>query len=134
MPSSAEIASRASIRSPPGSGNFGFCRLTADTIEGYVSAVRPFLDGRLREGDELDVAGLERGRCRGVRRRPVSGAVARAGEDGPYADVGITANKERNVLDHLPERDRPAGKRRLRAVWKLTDHRAATDRLEALAD
>ena len=32
--------------------------LTADTIEGYVLAVRPFLDGRLREGDELDLAGL----------------------------------------------------------------------------
>src|SRR3954451_5835293 len=25
--------------------------LTADTIEGYVLAVRPFLDGRLRDGD-----------------------------------------------------------------------------------
>ena len=32
--------------------------LTADTIAGYVLAVRPFLDGRLREGDELDLAGL----------------------------------------------------------------------------
>jgi integrase/recombinase XerD len=32
--------------------------LTADTIEGYVLAVRPFLDGRRRDGDELDVRGL----------------------------------------------------------------------------
>ncbi|MGH2761708.1 MAG: tyrosine-type recombinase/integrase [Thermoleophilaceae bacterium] len=32
--------------------------LTAGTIEGYVLAVRPFLDGRLRDGDELDLAGL----------------------------------------------------------------------------
>jgi integrase/recombinase XerD len=32
--------------------------LTADTIEGYVLAVRPFLDGRVRDGDELDLAGL----------------------------------------------------------------------------
>lgn len=32
--------------------------LTADTIEGYVLAVRPFLDDHLREGDELDLAGL----------------------------------------------------------------------------
>lgn len=32
--------------------------LTADTIEGYVLAVRPFLDGRLRDGDELDLVGL----------------------------------------------------------------------------
>lgn len=30
--------------------------LTADTIEGYVLAVRAFLDGRLREGGELDLA------------------------------------------------------------------------------
>src|SRR3954471_10613005 len=32
--------------------------LTADTIEGYVLAVRPFLDGRRRDGDELDLGGL----------------------------------------------------------------------------
>jgi integrase/recombinase XerD len=32
--------------------------LTADTIEGYVLAVRPFLDGRLRDGDEVDLGGL----------------------------------------------------------------------------
>jgi integrase/recombinase XerD len=32
--------------------------LTADTIEGYLLAVRPFLDGRLRDGDELDLDGL----------------------------------------------------------------------------
>jgi putative transposase len=37
------------------------------------------------------------------------------------------------VLDHLPERDRPAVKRRLRAAWKLSDHRAAIERLEAFA-
>ena len=36
------------------------------------------------------------------------------------------------MLDHLPERDRPGVKRRLRAAWKLTDHEAAIDRLEAL--
>jgi len=42
-------------------------------------------------------------------------------------------HKERNVLDHLPERDRPAVKRRLRAAWKLTDHAAARDRLGVLA-
>jgi putative transposase len=43
-------------------------------------------------------------------------------------------HKERNVLDHLPERDRPAVKRRLRAAWKLDDHAAALERLQALAD
>jgi len=31
-------------------------------------------------------------------------------------------------------RDRPAVKRKLRAAWKLTNHKAATERLQALAD
>jgi transposase-like protein len=37
------------------------------------------------------------------------------------------------VLDHLPERDRPAVKRRLRAAWALDDHAAALERLQGLA-
>jgi site-specific recombinase XerD len=32
--------------------------VTTDTIEGYVLAVRPFLDGRLRDRDELELGGL----------------------------------------------------------------------------
>ena len=42
-------------------------------------------------------------------------------------------HKERNVLDHLPERDRPGVKQRLRSAWTLDDHTAAFDRLRALA-
>jgi putative transposase len=42
-------------------------------------------------------------------------------------------HKERNVLDHLPERDRPAIKRRLRGAWALDDHVAALERLGGLA-
>jgi putative transposase len=42
-------------------------------------------------------------------------------------------HKERNVLDHLPERDRPAVKRRLRHAWKLDDHERALDELRQLA-
>jgi putative transposase len=42
-------------------------------------------------------------------------------------------HKERNVLDHLPERDRPAIKRRLRGAWALDDHVAALERLRGLA-
>ncbi len=42
-------------------------------------------------------------------------------------------HKERNVLDHLPERDRPAVKRRLRRAWKLDDHGRALDQLRQLA-
>jgi putative transposase len=42
-------------------------------------------------------------------------------------------HKERNVLDHLPERDRPAVKRRLRAAWAKDDHRQALAELQALA-
>ena len=37
------------------------------------------------------------------------------------------------MLDHLPERDRPGVKRRLRAAWKLSDHAAALERLDTLA-
>jgi putative transposase len=42
-------------------------------------------------------------------------------------------HKERNVCDHLPERDRPAVKQRLRAAWKRDEHAVALDRLRALA-
>ncbi len=42
-------------------------------------------------------------------------------------------HKERNVTDHLPERDRPALRRRLREAWDLDDHQGALARLEVLA-
>ncbi len=41
-------------------------------------------------------------------------------------------HKERNVLDHLPERDRPAVKPRLRRAWALGDHARALDQLRHL--
>jgi transposase-like protein len=37
------------------------------------------------------------------------------------------------VLDHLPERDRPAVKARLRRAWKETDHDRALEQLNTLA-
>jgi putative transposase len=43
-------------------------------------------------------------------------------------------HKERNVLGHLPERDRPLVRRRLRGAWALDDHDRALDQLRALAD
>ena len=43
-------------------------------------------------------------------------------------------HKERNVLGHLPERDRPLVRRRLRAAWALDNHDSALDQLRALAD
>jgi putative transposase len=64
------------------------------------------------------------------------GKALRAAVDAVFGDVPVQRcirHKERNVLDHLPERDRPAVKRRLRAAWKLPDHEAAIERLEALA-
>lgn len=42
-------------------------------------------------------------------------------------------HKERNVLDHLPERDRPVVKRRLRHAWADTDHGRALEKLRLLA-
>jgi len=44
-----------------------------------------------------------------------------------------TQHKQRNVLDHLPERDRPAVKARLRRAWKDTNHQSALEQLNALA-
>ena len=38
-------------------------------------------------------------------------------------------HKERNVLDHLPERDREPVKLRLRRAWKETDHDRALEQL-----
>ncbi len=64
------------------------------------------------------------------------GKALRAAVDAVFGPVPVqrcVRHKERNVLDHLPERDRPAVKRRLRAAWKLTDHEAAIARLDALA-
>jgi putative transposase len=42
-------------------------------------------------------------------------------------------HKERNVIEHLPERDRPQVKRRLRRAWAREDHRQALDELQTLA-
>jgi putative transposase len=42
-------------------------------------------------------------------------------------------HKERNVLDHLPERERPAVKQRLRRAWAADDHARALDQLHQLA-
>ena len=42
-------------------------------------------------------------------------------------------HKERNVLDHLPERDRPTVKQRLRRAWARDDHERALDELRTLA-
>jgi putative transposase len=42
-------------------------------------------------------------------------------------------HKERNVLDHLPERDRAVVRRRLRRAWAQADHTRALDELRLLA-
>jgi putative transposase len=42
-------------------------------------------------------------------------------------------HKERNVLEHLPERERPTVKQRLRRAWALDDHARALDQLRQLA-
>jgi len=41
-------------------------------------------------------------------------------------------HKERNVAEHLPERDRPQVKRRLRRAWADSDHARALDQLRVL--
>lgn len=52
---------------------------------------------------------------------------------GPVPVQRRIRHQERNVLDHLPERDRDTVKRRLRAAWKQTDHHKALERLGNLA-
>jgi putative transposase len=42
-------------------------------------------------------------------------------------------HKERNVLEHLPERDRPPIKRRLRRAWREPDYDRALSELRVLA-
>ena len=42
-------------------------------------------------------------------------------------------HKERNVLQHLPERDRPPIKARMRRAWRETDYHRALEQLQALA-
>jgi putative transposase len=43
-------------------------------------------------------------------------------------------HKERNVMQHLPERDRPPIKARLRKAWAETDYARALEQLRRLAD
>ena len=43
-------------------------------------------------------------------------------------------HKERNVLEHLPERDRPLVRSRLRKAWADSDHERALTALRTLAD
>jgi putative transposase len=43
-------------------------------------------------------------------------------------------HKERNILAHLPERDRPPIKARLRRAWADTDYDRALEQLQRLAD
>ena len=50
---------------------------------------------------------------------------------GPVPVQRCVRHKERNVLDHLPERDRPAVKTRLRRAWASDDHALALDGLRA---
>ena len=52
---------------------------------------------------------------------------------GPVPVQRCVRHKERNVLDHLPERDRQAIKQRLRRAWARDDHDHALDELRTLA-
>ena len=53
---------------------------------------------------------------------------------GNYVPVQrCTQHKQRNVLDHLPERDRQVVKARLRRASKETDHDRALEQLTSLA-
>ena len=54
-----------------------------------------------------------------------------------FGDVPVQRclwHKERNVLGHLPERDRPPIKARMRRAWRETDYQRALEQLQRLAD
>ncbi len=52
---------------------------------------------------------------------------------GPVPVQRCIRHKERNVLEHLPERDRPVVKARLRRAWESDNHALALDGLRTLA-
>lgn len=52
---------------------------------------------------------------------------------GPVPVQRCVRHKERNVLEHLPERDRPLVKSRLRKAWASENHQQALDALGLLA-
>jgi len=52
---------------------------------------------------------------------------------GPVPVQRCIRHKERNVLDHLPERDRPQVKARLRRAWATDNYNLALDGLRVLA-
>jgi len=52
---------------------------------------------------------------------------------GPVPVQRCIRHKERNVLGHLAERDRPAVRHRLRRAWAETDHDHALSALQTLA-
>ncbi len=52
---------------------------------------------------------------------------------GPVPVQRCVRHKERNVLDHLPERDRPVVKARLRRAWASDNHALALEGLRTLA-
>jgi putative transposase len=52
---------------------------------------------------------------------------------GPVPVQRCVRHKERNVLDHLPERDRPAVKARLRRAWASESHALALEGSRTLA-
>ncbi len=54
-----------------------------------------------------------------------------------FGDVPVQRclwHKERNVMQHLPERDRPPIKARMRRAWRETDYPRALEQLTRLAD
>jgi putative transposase len=64
------------------------------------------------------------------------GKALRAAVDDVFGPVPVqrcVRHKERNVLDHLPERDRPLVKARLRKAWASENHQLALEGLALLA-
>jgi hypothetical protein len=67
--------------------------------------------------------------CSWYRRRQGAQGRRLRGARGPHPVQRCVRHRERNVVEHLPERHRPAVKRRLRRAWARDDHRHALDEI-----
>src|SRR3954465_12790123 len=83
-----------------------------------------------------DLVDPGRDREQGVPAVPPGSKALRAAVNEVFGPVPVqrcVRHKERGVLDHLPERDRPAVKTRLRRAWASENYALALDGLRQLA-
>jgi putative transposase len=140
-PTTLRSASRGDDARRPGAQGSDDDRRAGNHHRGCEDPARAV--GRIdRERDRRDRAAIEPGRAppgsrarNAVRDRRIQSAA----QSEPLgvrrrARPEVYSHKERNVMHHLPERDRPPIKARLRRAWAETGYHRALDQLRRLAD